>query len=68
MRYIAAKWAPDLLGKSPKDIGYAAMLGHKLSDFRMELVWDCYLQEDRAFVVKKVIEGVKSIVDYLGEK
>ena len=67
-RYVAAKWGPELLGKSLEDKARVDMLSNAMNDWKNATVFNCYRTDDKEEVVKASYEKLKAIYDFLGEK
>ena len=68
MKYIAAKYGPELLGKDAAEEGYVEMISTQLAELKSAITAPCYTNGDRQGITKILIEKIKSIVNYLGSK
>ena len=68
MKYIANKYGPELLGKNTRQIGQVEMVAGVISDLKGNITMPCYTQGDRVAITMNLIEKVKPLVYYLGEK
>ena len=68
MKFIANKYGPELLGTSPAQIGQVEMVAQVVSDLKGAVTMPCYTQGDRVAITMNLLEKVKPIVAYLGNK
>ena len=68
MKYIASKYGPYLLGKGPAEKGYVEMLSTQLAELKTALTIPCYTTGDRQSISESLIQEIKPIVRYLGNK
>ena len=68
MKYIAAKYGPDLLGKDPAQIAKVEMVSNVVGDLKGAVTMPCYTSGDRAAITANLMEKVKPIVAFLGDK
>ena len=68
MKYIAAKYGPDLLGKDATQIAKVEMVSNVIADLKGAVTMPCYTNGDRAAITANLMEKVKPVVAFLGEK
>ena len=68
MKYIAAKWGPQLLGNNAVEIANVEMVSNVIADLKGAVTMPCYTTGDRSAITALLLEKVKPIVKYLGEK
>ena len=62
MKYIAAKYGPDLLGKDAAQIAKVEMVSNVVGDLKGAVTMPCYTSGDRAAITANLMEKVKPIV------
>ena len=66
MKYIAAKYGPQILGTTPEQVAKVEMLAGVIHDLKMAMTMPCYTTGDRPALVAKMHEKVPSIVAFMG--
>mmetsp|Transcript_51935 Transcript_51935/g.127503 ORF Transcript_51935/g.127503 Transcript_51935/m.127503 type:complete len:258 (+) Transcript_51935:21-794(+) len=68
-RYICAKWRPELAGRTPADVGAAAMLEGKLSDLNSSLDKIAFFPDGTRERLQECMKnGLEPLRKYLGDK
>ena len=67
-KYIAGKWGPELLGRDVTERGQVAMIASIVGDVKGGTTQGCYLDGDRAILVKTVFDKVPPLIKFLGNK
>jgi len=68
-RYICHKWKPELLGRTPTEVGYAAMLEGQLSDLNGALDKIAFFPDGTREALKECTQTrLEPIYKFLGEK
>ena len=68
MKYIASKHGPFLLGSDPAQTAQIEMLASVVQDLKQSVTLPCYTTGDRAGITTNLLQKVKPIVAYLGQK
>ena len=68
MKYIAYKYGPELLGNSPAKIAQVEMVAGIITDLKGAITMPCYTTGDRITITINLLEKVKSLVTFLGNK
>ncbi len=68
MKYIASKFGPQLLGTTPAVTAQVEMISNVVSDLKGAVTMPCYTNGDRSTITSVLMEKVKPIVNFLGEK
>ena len=68
MKFIANKYGPELLGSSAAQIGQVEMVATVISDLKAAVTMPCYTSGDKVAITMALLEKVKPLVDFLGEK
>ena len=68
MKYICNKWNPDLLGVDPAQRAQVEMVASVVNDLKGAVTMPCYTQNDKEPIKVNLLQKVKPIVDYLGDK
>ena len=68
MKYIASKFGPQLLGTTPAVMAQVEMISNVVSDLKGAVTMPCYTNGDRPTITSVLMEKVKPIVNFLGEK
>mmetsp|Transcript_22366 Transcript_22366/g.34626 ORF Transcript_22366/g.34626 Transcript_22366/m.34626 type:complete len:138 (+) Transcript_22366:228-641(+) len=67
-KYIAAKWGPKLLGRTPAERAKVNMVGSIVSDLKGSVTSGCYMDRNRPGLVEKIFDKVPKIVKFLDKK
>lgn len=67
MKYIAAKYGPQLLGTDPAQIAKVEMVSGVVGDLKGAVTMPCYTSGDRGAITANLLERVKPIVKFLGD-
>ena len=67
MKFIANKYGPELLGRTPAQIGRVEMVATIVSDLKGSTTMPCYTQGDRVAITMNLLEKVKPLVNFLGD-
>ena len=67
MKYIAAKYGPELLGTDPVQIAKVEMAAGVVGDLKGAVTMPCYTSGDRSAITANLLEKVKPIVKFMGE-
>ena len=68
MKYIAYKYGPELLGATPAEIAQVEMVAGIISDLKGAITMPCYTTGDRVAITMNLLEKVKPLVVFLGDK
>ena len=68
MKYIAYKYGPELLGGSPAEIAKVEMVAGIVTDLKGAITMPCYTSGDRNAITMNLMEKVKPLVAFLGDK
>ena len=68
MKYIAYKYGPELLGSTPAEIAQVEMVAGIIADLKGAITMPCYTTGDRVAITMNLLEKVKPLVAFLGEK
>ena len=68
MKYIAAKYGPELLGRDPLQTARVEMVAGVVGDLKGAVTMPCYTSGDRAGITANLMEKVKPIVRFLGSQ
>ena len=68
MKFIASKYGPDLLGITPMQQGQVEMVATIVADLKGNVTMPCYQQGDRVAISMTLLEKVKPLVNFLGDK
>ena len=68
MKYIASKYGTQLLGTTPAQIAQVEMVCGVVSDLRGATTMPCYTTGDRIAITMNLLEKVKPLVNFLGQK
>ena len=68
MKFIASKYAPDLLGKTATQQGQVEMVYTVINELKVAVTTPCYQQGDRVAISMTLLEKVKPLVNYLANK
>jgi len=68
MLYLAAAYAPELLGQTPEQSGEIDMLYFQLKEVKQSITGPCYVGTDRKKLVDVAMLKMMPIVQYLGKK
>ena len=65
MKYIAAKWGPELLGETPAEMARVEMVAGVVSDIKGQVTMPCYTSGDRAAITAVLLDKVRPIVRFM---
>ena len=68
MKFIASKYAPDLLGKTATQQGQVEMVSTVINELKVAVTTPCYQQGDRVAISMTLLEKVKPLVNFLASK
>ena len=68
MKYISYKYGPELLGKTPAQSAQVEMVAGQISDLKGAVTMPCYTTGDRSTISMTLLDKVKPLVAYLGDK
>ena len=68
MKFIASKYAPDLLGKTAAQQGKVEMVATVVNELKSAVTMPCYQQGDRVAISMTLLEKVKPLVNFLADK
>ena len=68
MKYIAHKHDKNLLGEDAAEIAKVEMVAGVVGDLKGQVTMPCYTSGDRVAITANLLQKVKPIVAYLGEK
>jgi len=68
MKYICAKWNPELLGRTPVEIGNVEMMTAHCVELKSKSTYPCYATDDRKAVLAGMQEPLKKVMDWLKGK
>ena len=68
MKYIAHKHGPELLGGDAPTMAKVEMVAANVGDLKGQITMPCYTSGDRAAITANMMQKVKPIVNYLGDK
>lgn len=67
-QFIADKWQPELLGRDDLERTKVDVLAGVLSEFKIALHLECYTEQDKAKVAKRLLLNMKDIAASLQDK
>ena len=68
MKYICYKYGSELLGKTPALSAQVEMVAGQISDLKGAVTMPCYTTGDRSTISMTLLDKVKPLVAYLGDK
>ena len=68
IKYICSKHGPSLLGRTPAEIAHVEMVAGVIGDLKGAVTMPCYTSGDRAAISALILEKIKPISAYLGNK
>uniref|UniRef100_A0A7S3MRH6 glutathione transferase n=1 Tax=Favella ehrenbergii TaxID=182087 RepID=A0A7S3MRH6_9SPIT len=68
MKYIAHRYGPELLGGDAATIAKVEMVASVVGDLKGQVTMPCYTSGDRPAITANLLQKVKPIVNFLGEK
>ena len=68
MIYLAAQYAPELLGQTPEEKAEIDMVYSQLKDVKSAITGPCYVGQDRAVLSQTAKAKMAPIVEYMGKK
>ena len=68
MKYICSKYDPSLLGRTPEEVAHVEMMNGVVGDLKGAVTMPSYTTGDRAAISATILEKIKPISAYLGNK
>ena len=68
MIYLAAQYAPELLGQTPEEKAELDMVYSQLKDVKSAITGPCYVGQERAVLANTAKTKMAPIVEYMGKK
>ena len=67
-QYIAKKWKPELLGKTPQERARVMQLHGITNEKANNMLFTCFRQDDKAVTAKESLDGMEKTYEFLGDK